>query len=86
MRINITQAKSTTEHLAIEDTTAHELLKWLKALIEKQNLSIFAEGPRTTVQVRESIKGINGASYSFSFRGLTPLQVKKLITKELEGN
>ena len=83
MRINIKQQGHKTEHLTIEQTTQHELLEWLKKLIERQNLSIFATGKVTAVEVREGIGSTNGKSVSFSFKGLTPLDVKHLILKHI---
>lgn len=83
MRINIKKQGYKTEHIAVEQTTQQELIAWLKELIAKQGLSIFETGNITTIEVRESIAGINGKSDSFHFKGLNPSKVATLILKEL---
>ena len=83
MRINIKKQNSKTEHIAIEDAGQQELLDWVKALIEKQGLSIFCTGKITTVEVRESVKGENGKTISFAFKGLEPSEVSELILKNI---
>jgi hypothetical protein len=83
MRVNIKKQNSKTEHIAIEEAEQEELLNWIKNLIEKQGLSIFCTGKITTVEVRESIKGENGKTISFSFKGLEPLEVKELILNNM---
>jgi hypothetical protein len=84
MRMNIKKQGFETEHLAFEETTSVELLDWSKAIIEKQKLSIFETGKKTTVEVRESIKGQNGKTISFSFKGLSPQEVKQLILEKIK--
>lgn len=83
MRVNIKKQGHKTEHLAFEEAGQDELLNWLRSLIEGQGLSIFATGKITTVEVRESIKGINGKTKSFYFRGLDPHEVKTIILRSL---
>ena len=83
MRLNIKKQYSKTEHIAIEDIGQQELLNWTKNLIEKQGLSIFCTGKITTVEVRESVKGENGKTISFAFKGLEPSEVKELILKNI---
>ena len=84
MRINIKQQGHLTMHLAVVETTQDKLIDWLKELIEVQNLSIFAKGPLITFEVREATGGINGKAKSFSFKGLTPVEVSNLILENLE--
>lgn len=83
MRINIKKQGVKTEHISIEETTQQELYDWLKKLIDAQGLSIFATGRITTVEIRESVNGVNGKSVSFSFKGLEPIQVNELILKNI---
>jgi DNA replication protein DnaD len=85
MRINIKKLGAKSEHIAVLETSQQEVLDWLKVLIEKQRLSIFLKGKVTTVEVRESIKGINGKVISFSFKGMEPSHVKELILKNIKS-
>lgn len=83
MHINIRKQLVQTEHLTIVEVGQQELLEWLRSLIEKEGLSIFLNGYKTTIEVREGEGKRNGKVISFSFRGLEPLQVKELILNNL---
>ena len=84
MRVNIKKQPLKTEHVAIDDAGQVEVLNWIKVLIEKEDLSIFATGKITTVEVRIAVGGENGKTMSFAFKGLDPLQVKQLILDNLK--
>ena len=79
MRINIKQQGHLTMHLAVVETTQDKLIDWLKELSPP-----LPEGPLITVEVREATGGINGKAKSFSFKGLTPVEVSNLILENLE--
>lgn len=85
LRVNIKKQGCKTEHIAIDDSTVEELIQWLQQLIESRNLSIFATGKITTVEVREVVKGQNGRMMSFHFRGLDPDAVIMLIANALHA-
>jgi CO dehydrogenase/acetyl-CoA synthase epsilon subunit len=84
LRIMITQQGHKSEYMTVCDATQDECIEELKKIVEKQNLSIFAEGKKTTIQVREAIGAKNGKCKSFAFKGLTPNEVYSILIKEIK--
>jgi hypothetical protein len=84
LRIMITQQGHKSEYLTVCDTFQDECIEELKKIIDSQNLSIFAEGKKTTVQVREAVGAKNGKCKSFAFKGLTPNKVYSLLISEIK--
>jgi len=83
MRINIKRSGESTAHIPVIEATQWQLMSWIRKLIEAQNLSIFAIGDRITIEVRESIGGINGKVMSTSFYGMSVREAEKLILEKL---
>lgn len=80
MRINIKQQGHKTEHIPVIDVSQEFLIDWLKKIIKDwKHLDVFATGKVLTVEVRESIKGENGKTVSFHFKGKTPKEVYDYI-------
>jgi len=83
MRINIKRSGESTAHIPVIEATQWQLMSWIQKIIASQNLSIFANGHRLTIEVRESIGGINGKVMSVSLFGMSVRQAEKLILEEL---
>lgn len=84
MRINIKKGGEKTEFITLCETTQEEALAFIKGVIEKQNISPFAKGKVTNVEIREAKGTTNGKSISLSFKGLNPKKVHSLILKHLK--
>lgn len=84
LRVNIKQQGAITQHLTFEDTTQENCIAKLKDIIARQNISIFAGGYSTTVEVREGIGKENGKAMSFSFKGLSPKEVLDIFLNEFK--
>jgi hypothetical protein len=82
MRINIKRQLDKTEHITLCEATQQGCYDFIKALIEKQNLSVFQTGKLTNIEIREAFGSENGKSISLSFKGLSPVNVKQLILNE----
>lgn len=85
MRINIKKLGEKTEFITLCETTQKECYDFIKAIIEKQNISPFVKGNVTNVEIREAKGAENGKSISLSFRGLEPKEVYKLILNEIQN-
>ncbi len=83
IRISIARQGDVTEYLSLVETTIPEVEVFLKELISSKNLSPFAKGKRTSINLREALGGMNGKSKSISFRGLSPKETTDLIVKKL---
>ena len=83
MRINIKRAGEIPAHIPVIEATQWELMSWIQGVIVAQNLSVFATGHRLTIEVRESIGGINGKVMSVSLFGMSVKEAEKLILEEL---
>lgn len=83
LRINIKKQGIETEFITIEDCEQQEFYDYVKALIEKQKLSIFQDGNVTNIEIRIGEGSKNGKSISLSFKGLEPKQVAELIINDL---
>ncbi len=84
MRINIKKQGEQTEFITLCETTQEETHDFIKNIIEKQNISPFAKGKLTNIEIREASGAKNGKSISLSFKGLKPKEVYSLIIKHLE--
>lgn len=74
----------TTQYLTLCETTIEEVEEMCKAVIESQNISLFAVGKKTSINIRESWGGKNGKSKSISFRGLDTKTTIELIINHLK--
>ena len=72
------------QNLTAQDCEQNEFYEWLKALIEKQNISPFTKGKVTNVEIRIGEGKTNGKSISLSFKGMEPTEVKELILKNID--
>ncbi len=81
--INIKRQGEKTEHLTLYDCTQQECISELKRIISEANPDLFYNGRTTTVEVREYYDRKNGKSMSFSFRGLSPIETKRIIMEAL---
>lgn len=84
LRINIKKSGVATEFITIAECEQQEFYDYVKALIEKQNLSIFQTGSLTNIEIRIGEGKQNGKSISLSFKGLEPKQVAELIINDLQ--
>jgi len=84
MRINIKKQGEKTEFITLCETTQKEAFEFIKGLIEAKNISPFAKGNVTNIEIREAKGSENGKSISLSFKGLKPKEVYLLITTNLK--
>lgn len=84
IRLYIVKQNHKTEYLTLYECTANEAKVYIQDLISKK-VSLFPEGKRTTVNIREGKGSVNGKSISFHFYGLDPKTVSQLIIKSLEN-
>lgn len=82
-RINIKRQGEQTEHIAVAEVEQMDLYDWIKNLIEWTQLSVFAGGNLLTIEIRESLAGKNGKVVSLSFKGMSVLEVKDLLLKNI---
>lgn len=82
--VTIKRVGEVPEHLTLVGETKEDCLPILKGFIRKQHPDVFAEGRRTTVEIRDYIDGKNGAIVSFNFKGLSPKAVWDIFVKELK--
>jgi hypothetical protein len=83
VRICISKGKEKKMFLTVCDTSQNKCIKELKQLIETQNLSVFAGGIKTNIQIREAIGSQNGKCKSISFHGMEIKEVYNLIINYL---
>lgn len=79
IRLQIARQGEQVEYLSLQETTAEEVETIVKELIIKQNLSPFAKGKRTAVNIRPFVGAKAGKQKSISFIGLSPKQTLDLI-------
>ena len=84
MRINIKKQGEKTEFITLCETTQQQAFDFIKNIIESQNISPFAGGKVTNVEIREAKGKENGKSISLSFKGLKPKEVYSLILTNLQ--
>jgi hypothetical protein len=79
MRVNIKKQGEKTHIITLCETTQAEAMEHIKKVIEQQNISPFASGRVTNIEVREAQGQKNGKSISISFKGLEPETVYNLL-------
>jgi len=84
IRLSIFKQGEQREYLTLCDTTLEEVKSYCKDLIQSQNLSIFSEGKKTAITIREAIGASNGKSINLSFRGLSSKETFYLIVTDLK--
>lgn len=82
MRVTIKRQGENPERLTICECGQEECLEVLRNIVKASNADIFYP-KATTVEVREYIDRKNGRIISFNFRGLSPVETKKLILKHI---
>lgn len=85
IRVNIRKQGHTTAHITFCDTTSEELMQKLKEIVEPHLKDPFVGGKKTAIDLRESLESKNGKSTSFSFMGLDPYEVKKIIWEHFKN-
>ncbi len=83
VRLQILKTGEKGEFLNLIETNVEEVKAMVVALITAQQVSPFAKGFRTSVNIRDAIGGKNGKSESISFRGLSPKQTHDLIVNHV---
>ena len=83
IRVQIIRQGENTKYINLCDTTQKEAVEHISKTIEKQNISIFAKGNRTRIDIRECLGSKNGKSKSISFKGLSTQQTLDIITKSI---
>jgi len=84
IRVRIYKDNEHVKYLNLCDTTADEVLEMCKQVILKQNLSPFATGKRTSIEVREAKGAKNGKAQSIPFKGLEVDETYELILNAIE--
>lgn len=79
IRLQIVKQGDPVEYLSLQDTSMEEVETIVKELVIKQNLSPFAKGKRTAVNIRPFVGAKAGKQKSISFIGLSPKQTLNLI-------
>ena len=82
IRLYITKRGCESVYFNFCDTTQQQVYDFVKMVIEKQQLSVFNKGFKTSCNIREWDKAFIGKNLSLSFVGLTPQKLKELILKE----
>jgi len=82
--VTIKRTGDMPEHLTLTGETKENCLLILKEFIRKQSIDVFAEGRRTTVEIRDYIDGKNGKIVSFNFKGLSPKAVLMIFISEIK--
>lgn len=86
IRVNIKCQGQTPRHITLFEATIDEVIQHCKRLIEGKKLSVFAKGNVTSIEAREAKSESgrdNGKMKSISFRGMTVIEVHKLIMNSL---
>lgn len=83
VRLQITQQGQQSEYITLYETTPEDVRKFLTGIIAEQNIDPFFKGRNTSIHIREAKGGTNGKSKSFTFKGLTPAELAKLIKQKL---
>lgn len=85
IRVCIKRSSAKPEYLTLCDCKDRvEAAKWFKEILLKDSrVTPFILGDSTNVQFREALGSENGLSLSVAFRGLSPIEVKELIIKNL---
>lgn len=84
IRVNIKKQGEQTRYITLCETTQEEVFQFVKSVIEEQNISPFATGRVTNIEIRECIGSKNGKSISLSFKGLNPEEVHLLLINRLK--
>lgn len=82
--VTIKKAGEKSEHLTLVGETKEVAQSILKKFVSERGLDPFAEGRRTTVEIRDYIDGKNGAMVSFNFKGLSPRVVYEVFVNRLK--
>lgn len=83
VRLQIVRVGEDTQYLTLIETTIEDVEKELRLLITKQNLSPFAEGKKTSINIRRATGAINGKSKAISFRGISAKDTFNLIVNHI---
>jgi len=83
IRIQISKVGDKRQYLTLSETTADEVEAMCKSIIESQKLSIFTQGHKTRIDIREGWGKKNGSSRSVSFKGLDTKITLNLIIAHL---
>lgn len=86
VRLTLRKAGFKDEWITLCECTMPEVEKYLKDLINKQEIDLFASGPRTGIDIREEKNSKNGKSISISFRGIDPPELKELIVNAIKSD
>lgn len=84
IRLQVTKSGEDSEYLTLCETNPSDVERMCIELIEKQNLSPFLQGTRTSINIREAWGSKNGRSISLSFKGINPKQTIKLIKSHIK--
>lgn len=82
--ITIKKEGYNSENLAISETCLLELDKHLKKVLSQTPVNIMIGEKSTRVKLQESRRITKNSFISFSFKGLTPLNFKNLIIKNIK--
>ena len=83
VRCTISKIGDETFYINLCETTQDEAMEKLKEIIDGEKLSVFQDGNRTRIDVRDCIGGSNGKCKSISFKGLNPKQTYDLLTSKI---
>jgi len=84
IRLTITKKDEETKYLNFIDTTQEECMKKVISIIDELKLSVFQEGNQTRMDFRDCIGGKNGKCKSVSFKGISPIELHKLLTEKIK--
>lgn len=86
IRVGIKQTGRKWAGLTLYKMTQKEAVVSIKKIIDAQHLSLFAAGKVTSIEVRKNTgHEYLGKTIYFSFRGLSPLQTRDLLKKNLNS-
>ena len=84
IRLQVTKTDEQSEYLTLCETTPAEVESMCINIIEKQNLSPFLQGLRTSINIREAWGSKNGRPISLSFKGISPKKTIELIKSHIK--
>lgn len=83
IRLQIHRQGEPYEHLNLCECKFEQVLKHVIKVIESQNLSVFAQGYKTKVSIREVVGEKYGKTKSVSFKGLSAKETLEIIKSSI---
>ena len=84
IRLLIKKQGEVSRYLTLHQCTSEEAYNHIKKLIEAQNLSVFPNGDKINIQIREAIGAKNGKATFLSFYGMSTKELEDLIVNSLK--